>query len=431
MGGGCRIPPNATKLFYRWGMEERLRASSVKSAGVVFARCNDSGHVVGEHEWEEEMLEETGGDFLLIHYSDLRRILAESAVEHGATLRSGCYVVDIHADPQRPTVTLESGEVLTADVVVGADGSHVGPHCTRRTILKAIGQEDIETQTGMELFNAIIPGSALDELEDQEFADQLRKPGTVFTWFGPGHGALNFPIKEPKTGNLLFTIYIYAPSDDPDIRVRMVDKERMLKELEGRDPRLLALVKHARAISLVPMVDRPYLEDWIHPEGHVIALGESAHPIPVGSLYSVGMGAGDGAVIGRLFAHLHRRDQINSFLNAVQEIREPRVERVIRAATGNIFAVSLPPGVAEARDRDLREHAEREIQDLSGAGAMGRQTSQEMMSAIENIFAYDPEDSADDWWVQWGLMQERASRLVVSDAVHSVHVVEDMTRKAE
>lgn len=40
MGAGCRIPPNATKLFYRWGMEERLRASSVKSRGVVFARCS-------------------------------------------------------------------------------------------------------------------------------------------------------------------------------------------------------------------------------------------------------------------------------------------------------------------------------------------------------------------------------------------------------
>ncbi|KAL1945600.1 hypothetical protein VTO73DRAFT_1602 [Trametes versicolor] len=431
MGAGCRIPPNATKLFYRWGMEERLRASSVKSRGVVFARCNDSGSVVGQHEWEEEMLEETGGDFLLIHYTDLRRILAESAVEHGATLRSGCYVVDVRADPQRPTVTLESGEVLTADVVVGADGSHVGPHCTRRAILKAIDQEDVEKHSGMELFNAIIPGTALDKLEDPEFVKQLRKPGTVFTWFGPGHGALGFPIKEPKTGNLLFTIYIYAPSDDTNFQVRMIDKERMLKKLEGRDPRLVALAQHVSDVSLVPMVERPYLEEWVHPEGRVIALGESAHPIPVGSLYSVGMSAGDGAVIGRLFAHLHRPDQISSFLNAVPEIRAPRVERVIRAATGNIFAVSLPPGVAEARDRDLREHAERGIQEITGTGRMGRQTSEEMMSAIENIFAYDPEDSADDWWVQWGLMQERASRTVVSDAVLSVHVAEDCTRKRE
>lgn len=138
------------------------------------------------------------------------------------------------------------------------------------------------------------------------------------------------------------------------------------------------------------------------------------------------MSAGDGAVIGRLFSHLHRPEQIDGFLNAIPEIREPRVSRVIRAATGNIFAVSLPPGVAEARDRDLRARAERGIDDLKGR--MGGATSEEMMQAIESIFAYEPEDAADDWWVQWGLMQERMARMVVSDAV-SVHVNEDLQRE--
>lgn len=26
---------------------------------------------------------------------------------------------------------------------------------------------------------------------------------------------------------------------------------------------------------------------------------------------------------------------------------------------------------------------------------------------MADIFAYDPEDDADEWWVQWGLVQER------------------------
>ncbi|KAI0633896.1 FAD/NAD(P)-binding domain-containing protein [Trametes polyzona] len=425
MGAGCRIPPNATKLYYRWGMQERLRSCSIKSRGVVFARY-DSGSVVGVHDWEDGILEETGGDFLLMHYTDLRRVLAECAAEHGAVLRASCHVVDIHADPQRPYVALASGEVLTADVIIGADGSHVGPYRCRRVILKALGQEDVEKPTGMQLFNAILPGSAVDELGDPELLKQIRAGG-VFTWFGPGHGALGFPIKEPKTGEPLFTLYVYAPSDDQDIRVRLVDREVLLKALEGRDSRLSKLAQHAKEVSLVPMVDRPYLDDWIHPRGRVIALGEAAHPIPVGSIYSLGMTACDAAVLGRLFAHLHRKDQIDSFLNAIPEIRTPRIERVIRAATGNIFAVSLPPGVAEARDRVLRERAERGIKEL-GTGGMGAQTSEEMIQAIEGIFGYDPEDDADDWWVQWGLTQERAARMVVSDAV-AVHVNENLERE--
>ena len=115
------------------------------------------------------------------------------------------------------------------------------------------------------------------------------------------------------------------------------------------------------------------------------------------------MATGDAAVLGRLFPHLHRHEQIDSFLSAVQEIRQSRVENVMKASAGNIFAVSLPPGMAEARDRRLRERAEKGIRGLASG-----QSSEQMMETIESVFGYDPEDEADDWWVQWGLLRERA-----------------------
>ncbi|KAJ8494762.1 hypothetical protein ONZ51_g2097 [Trametes cubensis] len=393
-----------------------------------------SGSVVGSHEWEEDVLEETGGDFLLMHYSDLRRILAESAAEHGAVLRGGCQVVSIEPDTQRPYVTLASGEVVTGDVVVGADGCHVPPYHCRRIILEALGQEDKETPTGMQLFNVILPDSALQELEDKDLVDRLRQTGNVFTWFGPGYGALGFPVKEPTTGEPLFTLFVYSAYTEKDLFIGPAGREQLLQALQGCDPRLVQLAHHARDIVCIPMIERPYLEDWVHPRGRVIAIGEAAHPIPAGSLYALGMAAGDAAVLGRLFSHLHRKDQIDSFLNAIPEIRAGRVERVLHAAAGNIFAVSLPPGVAEARDRALRERAERGIQELAARkgrlGGLGAETSEEMMQAIEDIFAYDPEDEADNWWVQWGLMQERAARMVVSDAV-TVHVNEDLQEESD
>lgn len=195
------------------------------------------------------------------------------------------------------------------------------------------------------------------------------------------------------------------------------------------------------------MANRPNLDEWVHPEGRIVVLGEAAHPLPVspspphprphpapahahartqvGSIYTIGLTVGDAAVFGRLFKHLHRADQIDMFLHAVSAIRAGRVERVIRASQGNIFAASLPPGVAEAHDRALRERSEREITEL-GVGRQGA-ASEEMVVAVEGIFAYDPEDEADDWWVKWGLMQERAARTVVGDAV-SVHVDETKER---
>lgn len=35
----------------------------------------------------------------------------------------------------------------------------------------------------------------------------------------------------------------------------------------------------------------------------------------------------------------------------------------------------------------------------------------DLRQAVEHIFAYDPEDEADNWWVRWGLTQERAARI--------------------
>ena len=125
------------------------------------------------------------------------------------------------------------------------------------------------------------------------------------------------------------------------------------------------------------------------------------------------MSTGDAAVLGRVFSHLHRREQIDSFLSAVQEIRQERVKHVIRVSAGNILAASLPPNVAAAQDADLRARAERGLQRLGASAGMKSvaESNEEMAELVEMIFGYDPEDEADNWWVRWGAVKERMERL--------------------
>ena len=207
------------------------------------------------------------------------------------------------------------------------------------------------------------------------------------------------------------------------------------------------LAIHASRITCVPMVERPSLEEWVHPDGRLLCIGEAAHPMSVrppstpstqaqhanprsqsNSTYSTGMATGDAAVLGRVFAHLHSREQINSFLSAVQEIRQGRVEQVATAAAGNVLAVALPPGVAAARGADARAQAERGLQRLSGCGARG--PAEEIREMVESVFAYDPEDEADGWWVEWGVMQERMGRWNLSSTL-AVHVEEAQKEDSE
>ncbi len=77
-----------------------------------------------------------------VKFGELRRILAECAVKHGAVLRPSCQVVSVTPDTDHPSVTLASGEVITTDVVVGAEGNYLS-RVTRTTILEGMGEEDI------------------------------------------------------------------------------------------------------------------------------------------------------------------------------------------------------------------------------------------------------------------------------------------------
>ena len=113
----------------------------------------------------------------------------------------------------------------------------------------------------------------------------------------------------------------------------------------------------------------------------------------------------DAAFVGRIFSHLHHPRQIDTMLFAVQENREARVEAVFKAAARNIFALSLPPGVAEGRDAGVYAQA---TQGLASLGNVSTETSEEMREVIERLFGYDAEDEADEWWMRWGAMQERA-----------------------
>ena len=134
------------------------------------------------------------------------------------------------------------------------------------------------------------------------------------------------------------------------------------------------------------------------------------------------MATGDAGFLGRIFSHLHHRAQIDTFLSAVQEVRQPRVEHVQKSTAGNIFAVSMPPAVAAAHDRSLRRRTERAAKTASALASHGRKSSAErseqtrqMVQAVEDIFGHDPEDAADEWWVQWGTLQESAERWNIHD----------------
>jgi hypothetical protein len=101
----------------------------------------ETGELLGEHVWDEELLRESRGEFVFAHvrfsdpgptyyslthalafqHADFRQLLYDTALSCGATIRLNTTITAVEPDACR--VRLSTGEVLEADVIVGADGS--------------------------------------------------------------------------------------------------------------------------------------------------------------------------------------------------------------------------------------------------------------------------------------------------------------------
>ncbi|GBE81362.1 hypothetical protein BKA93DRAFT_765749 [Sparassis latifolia] len=389
LSGGCRVPTNLTKIFFRWGMGKRLMEAGLVVRGAEFVSY-ETGGFQGGHVLEEEVVEQLGGEFICMHFGDLRRILFEAAEENGVTIKLNTKVLSINAHPERPSVTLASGEVLEADAIIGADGAS---GLCRSVIL---GDRDHEEYLGRMMYNSVIPISQMDD-ETRELTRKIQ----MTAWWGTDRGAMGFPI-----GQNLYSLHVWAPGE-PNASERVeVGVERLESALEGCVPGLLRLAKLAMKVVRIPMTERPHLDEWIDPQGRLLVLGEGAHHLLAGSLYTLVVAACDGMALGRLFQHLTRRDQITTFLSAVQEVRQQRLKDVMQIASTNPFALTMPEVKPKSKDETETEEPPADKWVL-------------LQEAFLNIHGFDPEDEVENWWVKWGLPLERASRVVSSDTAVS------------
>jgi salicylate hydroxylase len=114
----------------------------------------------------------------------------------------------------------------------------------------------------------------------------------------------------------------------------------------------------------------------------------------------------DGAVLAKLFSHLHNHDQISEFLYAFQELRQPRSENVLASEMGILQYMGMP----NCPDQEMRDQgmmAKSATHDNLFEVVEGEDESPEW-AEIKTVFGYDAEDEADNWWVSWGLLRQRA-----------------------
>ena len=188
VGAGIQLSPNQSRLVIRWGLGPALAATSVLPEALVFRRYN-TGERIGYTRWGRDMTIDYGAPYYQIHRADYHTLLLRLArAAPGVHIRLGATVSDVQPDPAvegGPNVTLASGEVIHADLIIAADG-------VRSSIQKIVtGHDDRPMATGDTAYRATIPTELL--LRDPELRPFVETP-TMTGWLAPGRHVMSYCI---------------------------------------------------------------------------------------------------------------------------------------------------------------------------------------------------------------------------------------------
>lgn len=140
--------------------------------------------MVGWTKWGTDMDREHGSPYYHVHRADLHAMLFDLAFSSpSCKLRLNSTVQSV--DPITPSLKLVSGEVLKADLIIGADG--VKSMC--RSIV--LGAPTKATPTGDAAYRAIIPTSEM--LKDPDLRPFVENP-EMTGWMGPGRHIMCYNI---------------------------------------------------------------------------------------------------------------------------------------------------------------------------------------------------------------------------------------------
>ncbi|THG93332.1 hypothetical protein EW026_g7877 [Hermanssonia centrifuga] len=159
-----------SKILKNWVGEEELRKTAVRNVGTPWYDM-DTGEQMGYAEWKPAVMEETGGEFLMMKHEDVHRLLHTLAIAAGAKIQFGATVTSVTPGDPKPLVTLATGETLMADVIIGADGS---TSMVRRMVL---GREDDAEPGGFTVFGGSVSADEMKkypELEKWATSEEVR-----------------------------------------------------------------------------------------------------------------------------------------------------------------------------------------------------------------------------------------------------------------
>ncbi|KAJ7054122.1 hypothetical protein C8F01DRAFT_1163981 [Mycena amicta] len=391
--GGLRSPPNMTRVLNHWGLGPQLAKLAVKCPQFVFNEPD--GEMIGLVQLHEDFLVDLMASFVFIQHGDLQSLLLGLAAREGVEFRYNVPVKSVDCDTV--SITLESGERLYADLVVGADGA---ASVVRNEV---VGGPVTGYKDGHLSLTLAIPTELMRSDDDLR---PLTEDGNWWVWLGPStliHGSL---VKGRKEFSMVIALQ-GVPQETLDQYDETWDKTYPIEhfgiDFSTFDIRVRKLMKFARKVTPTVHIRRPILESCVCDRARIVIVGDAAHPLVPAGQHNAGVSIEDAETLGALFSRIQHRSQISRMLAAYEEIRQPRCNYAQDWELRKRTMMSAPLGPEQkARDAGIRR-----MMMYNDWEHIDEKRFMEMWGDEMEMFSHFATDRVDDWWTKWGSLLAR------------------------
>ncbi|GKT44440.1 FAD-dependent monooxygenase OpS4 [Colletotrichum spaethianum] len=343
IGAAIHVCPNAARALLAWGLDP------VK-AKFVLVKCSfrAKGDTLEKfHVGTEDYIEERyGAPWYFAHRVDLHEELKRLATEpserhangHGESNGTAANGVNGHArssnglgqpvavhlrsevvayDSTAASITLASGEVVTGDVVVAADGVHtIG-------VKSILGQSNPAVPQGHYnfCFRFLIPAAAVEADPVTRFWNE-GDDGRIKFLVGDMKRLVSYPCRNNEIHNFVAIFH----NDDLESTKKedwhaSVSKDKLLERYSDFHPSVLAILDKATEVKQWALLYRAPIPAWT--KGKMALAGDAAHPMLPHQGQGGAQGIEDGVALGIALAGAEIKD-VESRLRVYEDIRRNR-----------------------------------------------------------------------------------------------------------
>jgi len=303
VGAGIQLSPNAMKVLGALDLETDLLKTAFEPQQLEM-RLGRSGRKIFSIPAAESARRRWHAPYLNIHRSDLLGVLLKAVNgAKGITLRLGAKVVGYDTHVAGVSVRLADKTVLAGDFLVGADGLH-------SMVRTQMVGTDKPTYTGNMAWRATVP---LDQL------GATAPPPTACIWVGKKRHAVTYRLRGGALAN--FVGVVEGPQDGMETWTETGKRSLALRDFDGWNPVITALIQNASRLYRWPLFDRTPLGRW-HDE-RVVLIGDAAHPTLPFLAQGAAMAIEDAFILSRLVGE-------SGTLPAISGLHGERIQRTSR-----------------------------------------------------------------------------------------------------